>query len=45
VSVLDDKTNTVTTTIPVGKSVAGIAVNSSTGIAYVTNCKEKLYPL
>jgi len=41
VSVLDDKTNTVTTTIPAGKSVAGIAVNSSTGIAYVSNYKEK----
>ena len=40
-SVLDDKTNTVTPTIPVGKTVAGIALNPSTDIAYVTNYNEK----
>jgi YVTN family beta-propeller protein len=37
VSAINAKTDTVTATIPVGHSPAGVAVNPTTGILYVTN--------
>ena len=37
VSVIDGKTNSVTTTIQLGWGPSGISVNPSTNIVYVTN--------
>ena len=37
VSVIDETTNTVTATIPVGTGPYGVGVDSSTGTVYVAN--------